>query len=149
MTYRPHPLYPAIQLSAEIQNLITQVAVTLGRLDGMTQLLPDPTILIRSFVRREAQLSSYIENTYAKYDELAQVSRAKDQRRLSEQAFETLNVERAIMAGVEAVVERRQPVTNALIRGLHEILLKRVSGRRMPGKVSAEASLHRQRSTRS
>lgn len=133
-TYRPLPLYPEVALTPDIQNLITVVEVTLGRLDGMTQLLPDPTILIRSFVRREAQLSSYIENTYAKYDELAEAAREKDRRRVSEQAFETLNAERAIMAGVTAVVDRQQPVNNALIRGLHEILLKDVRGDECRGK---------------
>lgn len=133
-TFRPNPLYPTFALTPEIQQLLTEVTVTLGRLDGMTQLLPDPTILIKSFVRREAQLSSYIENTFAKYDELAEAAGEKNKDKISEQTLETLNAERAIMAGVTAVAERQQPVSNALIRSLHEVLLGNVRGRECRGK---------------
>lgn len=127
-TFVPNPLYPEITLTSAVQRLITDVSVQLGRLDGMTQVLPDATILIRSFVRREAQLSSYIENTYARYDEVAAADRDSDRTRATAEAAETLNAERAILAGVAAVTERRHPVTNALIRQLHEVLLDRVRG---------------------
>ena len=134
LTFRPSPLYPPVAPSPALNRLITEVQITLGRLDGMTQLLPDPTILIRSFVRREAQLSSYIENTFAKYDELAEASQKEDRRHVPEQIKETQNAENAILAGVAAVVDRNQPVTNSLIRGLHEILLADVRGNECRGQ---------------
>jgi Fic family protein len=100
----------------------------------MTRLLPDPTILIRSFVRREAQLSSYIENTFANYDEIAAADSAGRRQNVSTEALETLNAERAILAGIEAVNQRHQPVTNSLIRQLHETLLDNVRGHECRGK---------------
>ncbi|MBC7782390.1 MAG: Fic family protein, partial [Burkholderiales bacterium] len=112
---------------------ISEVTVLLGRLDGMALTLPDPTILIRSFVRREAQLSSYIENTFAKYDEIAEADRAVDRSRTTGQVTETLNAERAILAGVKSVNDERRPVNNVLIRQLHEVLLKDVRGHECRG----------------
>jgi Fic family protein len=133
-TFVPHNLYPKFALNPQVQQLITEVCVQLGRLDGMVRVMPDPTILIRSFVRREAQYSSYIENTFAKYDEIAEADRQKGRREVSEQATETFNAERAILAGVTAVLERQQPVSNALIRQLHEALLNNVRGHECRGK---------------
>jgi Fic family protein len=106
----------------------------LGRLDGIALTLPEPTILIRSFVRREAQLSSYIENTYARYDEIADADHEEAPTSSNAQALETLNAERAILAGVRAVYERQQPVTNSLIRQMHEVLLTRVRGHETRGR---------------
>ena len=76
-TFDPNPLYPSFALTPAIQRLITEVEIRLGQLGGMTRVLPDAAILIRSFVRREAQLSSYIENTYARYDERSDVDRGR------------------------------------------------------------------------
>jgi Fic family protein len=135
-TYKPNPLYPPFRTTPSIDKSLTEVTVTLGRLDGMASTLPDPTILIRSFVRREAQLSSYIENTFANYEEVAEADRAEGRRRSAAgaQAAETLNAERAILAGVEAVVQRRRPVNNALIRQMHEVLMTDVRGHECRGR---------------
>lgn len=133
-TFCPATLYPVIKLTPAIQQLITDVEINLGRLDGMTKVLPDRAILIRSFVRREAQLSSYIENTYAKYDEMAVADREPKVERISAQVRETLNAERAIMAGVEAVVERQHPVNNALVRQMHSVLLAGTRGDHCRGR---------------
>jgi Fic family protein len=133
-TFSPNPLYPLLKLTPEIQQLITDVTINLGRLDGMTKVLPDPTILIRSFMRREAQLSSYIENTFAKYDEIAVAERDPLNARATSQVRETLNAERAILAGVDAVVERHHPVNNALVRQMHSVLLTGVRGHECRGE---------------
>ena len=71
LTFSPLPLPPALSLPMGLVRRVGIVENTLGRLDGTAKALPDRQILIRSFVRREAQLSSYIENTYARYDEVA------------------------------------------------------------------------------
>jgi len=130
----PDTLYPKAALTSTEPQLFEQVTVHLARLDGMTRLLPDPTILIRSFVRREAQLSSYIENTFANYDEIAEAERDNQRQQVKTQALETLNAEHAILAGLDAVNKRQQPVTNSLIRQLHEILLNDVRGHECRGR---------------
>src|SRR5688500_17335698 len=106
LTFAPSPLPPA-ELSFPMP-LLRQIGVvdnTLGRLEGTAKGLPDGRILIRSFVRREAQLSSYIENTYARYEDLA-VAEDDGRGEIAEPVRETLNAERAISAGIEAVFEQ-------------------------------------------
>ena len=107
-----------------------------GRLQGTALALPDPKILIRSFVRREAQLSSYIENTYARYDDVAAAAAAnqQDDRQptASNEVVETLNAERAIDVGVESVFTNGRPISNNLLRQMHAVLLRGVRGEECP-----------------
>lgn len=133
MTFRPHPLPPPIVNSPTLLKQVSAVDNLLGRIDGKADALPDKQILIRSFVRREAQLSSYIENTYARYEEVAAAQR-KHARPASDQVRETVNAEQAITAGVEAVFERGQPVTLNLIRQMHGVLLSDVRGHESRGR---------------
>ena len=123
----PDALPPMTNLSPATFKLACEVSTALGRLDGIASTLPDPTLLVRSFVRREAQISSYIENTYANYDA---VSDAEQEAALDLPApvRETVNAESAIRAGIAAVRDQGRPVTIGLIRELHSILLKGVRG---------------------
>ena len=135
LTFVPHPLPPTgWTVPPGLSQLISRVDNLLGRLDGTARALPDRRILVRSFVRREAQLSSYIENTYARYEEVAAADRAGRHGTLSEPVLETWNTQRAIDAGVDAVFERGQPVTVGLIRGMHELLLDRTRGHEVRGR---------------
>jgi Fic family protein len=134
LTFSPFPLPPALTLSPSLMRRIDVVANVLGRLDGTAKALPDRKILVRSFVRREAQLSSYIENTYASYDDVAVAEAGKIRGEIAGPVRETLNAERAINAGIEAVFEHGRPVTLQLIRQMHGILLQDVRGHESRGK---------------
>jgi Fic family protein len=135
LTFSPSPLPPAIVLPASLLRQISVVDNTLGRLDGTAKSLPDSRILIRSFVRREAQLSSYIENTYARYEDVAALdSGILPNAELAEPVRETLNAERAINAGIEAVFEQGRPINLQLLRKMHGILMEGVRGERSRGK---------------
>jgi Fic family protein len=128
-------LPPKLRLAPGDYNRVSEVSNLLGRLDGIARTLPDPTILIRSLVRREAQLSSYIENTFARFDEIAFADREERGSATADaQVIETLNAERAILAGVDAVFKRHQPITNGLIRQMHEVLLTGVRGHETRGR---------------
>jgi Fic family protein len=133
-TFAPAPLFPELSLPHSLLKQLSVVDNTLGRLDGTAKSLPDQKILIRSFVRREAQLSSYIENTYARYEDVAAAEGAGDQITTEDPAWETLNAERAIRAGIEAVFDRGRPVSLQLVRQMHGILLNRVRGHESRGK---------------
>ena len=60
---RPLPPDPAIQLDAELLDLLSRADRALGRLDGATEVLPNPELFVAMYVRREAVLSSQIEGT--------------------------------------------------------------------------------------
>jgi Fic family protein len=65
----PHPLPPAPPV---VWNglLFQRAGVSLGRLSGVTSLLPDPHLFLYSYVRKEALLSSQIEGTQSSLSEL-------------------------------------------------------------------------------
>jgi Fic family protein len=68
----PHllPPDPPLVLDAGIQELVEKAMLALGRLDGLTTALPDPTLFLYSYVRKEAVLSSQIEGTQSSLSDL-------------------------------------------------------------------------------
>ena len=66
----PLPPLPALELDAEIQELVQNAMLAVGRLDGLTTILPDPAIFLYSYVRKEAVLSSQFEGTRSSLSDL-------------------------------------------------------------------------------
>ena len=67
---RPLPPEPPLQIDARLQNLLDRANQALGRLDGVTLLLPDPDQFLYAYVRKEAVLSSQIEGTQSSLSDL-------------------------------------------------------------------------------
>lgn len=59
----PLPPRPAIDWTPALRGRFDAALVALGRLDAVTDLLPNAALLLYSFVRKEAVLSSMIEGT--------------------------------------------------------------------------------------
>jgi Fic family protein len=57
-------------IGAEMQSLLDRANQTLGRLDGITLLLPDPDLVLYSYVRKVVVLSSQIEGTQSSLSDL-------------------------------------------------------------------------------
>src|SRR5579872_265001 len=67
----PAPLPPAPPLRLDpLQRLLEQANQSLGRLDGLASVLPNLQLLIYSYVRKEAVLSSQIEGTQSSLADL-------------------------------------------------------------------------------
>jgi Fic family protein len=71
-TFLPKPLPPAppLALTLDDQDLIERANRSLGRLDSMTDLLPDTSLFLYFYVRKEAVLSSQIEGTQSSLSDL-------------------------------------------------------------------------------
>ena len=65
----PLPPYPSLDLSGLYQHL-DRANQFLGRLDGLTTLLPDTRLFLYLYVRKEALLSSEIEGTKSSFSDL-------------------------------------------------------------------------------
>jgi len=63
--HQPSPLPPEIIWTPQLVRILSQADHLLGRLAGEGRRLPNPHVLIRPFVRREAVYSSRIEGTQA------------------------------------------------------------------------------------
>ena len=65
VAYFPAPIPRAIELPASTILLLADAEASLGRLAGVGQLVPNPHLLIRPYLLREALSSSRIEGTQA------------------------------------------------------------------------------------
>jgi Fic family protein len=122
----PAPLPPSLDWSPPLIRALSEADLLLGRLAGEGRRLPNPHVLIRPFVRREAVLSSRIEGTQATLGELlaaeagAAVSRSPDDLR------EVGNYVVALEHGGARL--RDLPLSLRLIRELHGKLMQGVRG---------------------
>src|SRR5438128_3460188 len=57
------PPDPPVQISGELQLVLSEADRALGRLDGSIKTLPHPDLFVYMYVRKEAVLSSQIEGT--------------------------------------------------------------------------------------
>lgn len=57
------PPVPPIRMDSEMVRLLAEASLSLGRLDGVGALVPNPDLFVAMYVRQEAVLSSQIEGT--------------------------------------------------------------------------------------
>src|SRR5687767_6526827 len=66
----PLPPVPQVDWSPALRRRFDEALLALGRLDAITTLLPNASLLLYSFVRKEAVLSSMIEGTQSSLADL-------------------------------------------------------------------------------
>lgn len=130
----PNPLPPAFSWTPVLVATLSEADRALGELAGLGRALPNPHLLIRPFVRREAVLSSRIEGTQASLSELYAYEAV--QLTLFEptpDVREVYNYVRALEYGLERL--RELPLSLRLIREIHAKLMEGVRGEhQIPGE---------------
>lgn len=124
--YVPNPLPPNIEMDWELVGLLSKADSKLGELSGAGQLLPNPNLLIRPFIRREAVTSSRIENTQSGLDDLFFFEADETKPSLTSDVKEVLNYVRAMEHGIKRL--RELPISSRLICEIHGILMEGVRG---------------------
>lgn len=131
--YVPEPLPPPIEWSAGLAASLSAADRAIGRLAGEGRRLPNPHLLIRPFVRREAVLSSRIEGTQATLGELLAAEAGAVVDRSPADLHEVGNYVVALEHGVDRL--RAWPLSLRLVRELHDKLMRGVRGdRSAPGE---------------
>jgi Fic family protein len=120
----PLPPQPAVDLLALLPKLIAAERA-LGRLDGITVLLPRQELFLYMYVRKEAVLSSQIEGTQSTLGDLLRFETEAQAGQPLDDIREVSNYVDAMMYGLERLADL--PLSLRLIRELHERLLR--SGR--------------------
>lgn len=129
----PAVLPSTILLDSEAVQVLAEASQALGLLQGLVQSLPSPQILVRPFVRREAELSSRIEGTYADQEELVLFELDRYTAAGKPDVREVWNYVAAFEYGLRRL--RELPISLRLIRELHSKLMKGVrGGDRRPGE---------------
>lgn len=128
------PPEPPIQWTPVLRNRFDAALLALGRLDGVADLLPNAALLLYSFVRKEAVLSSMIEGTQSSLADLML-------HELDEQPGVPLDDVREVSLYVSALehgLKRLRggfPLSLRLLREVHSVLLGHGRGaRKSPGE---------------
>jgi Fic family protein len=120
------PDNPPIQYDTALIRLLTEADRSLGRLDGVTSILPNPDLFVAMYVKQEAVLSSQIEGTQSTLEDVLQFAvDAKGQDRPKD-VEEVVNYVSAMNYGLDRVHEL--PLSGRLIREIHGQLLRDVRG---------------------
>ena len=126
------PPSPPINIDSEMIKLLSDADRKLGRLDGITQILPNPDLFVAMYVRKEAVLSSQIEGTQASLTDV--LKNSDSEKRLDIE--EVVNYVSAMNYGLKRL--EHIPLSLRLIKEIHEKLLMGVRGsNRNPGEFRA------------
>jgi len=124
--YVPGPLPPALDYTPALVRALSDADRAIGRLAGEGGRLPNPHLLIRPFVRREAVLSSRIEGTQATLGELLAAEAGAHVDRSPDDLREVANYVVALEHGIRRL--ETLPLSLRLVRELHERLMRGVRG---------------------
>jgi len=130
----PLPPRPALQPDDGLVHQLERANVALGRLDGVSAALPDTRLFLYSYVRKEAVLSSQIEGTQSSLSDLMLFELDEVPGVPFDDVVEVSNYVAAMEHGL-ARIRGGMPLSNRLIREMHERLLARGRG---AGKAAGE-----------
>jgi Fic family protein len=119
-------LPPTLKTGTELLGPLSAADRAVGQLGGITMAMPNPRLLIRSFIGREAVLSSRIEGTQASLSDLFLFEMTRSGEEDVPDVLEVANYIRALDHGLDRL--RQIPLTLNLIRDIHRILLQGVRG---------------------
>ena len=130
----PLPPVPALALDGPLQRSLETATLALGRLDGVSTLLPDKEVFLYSFVRKEAVLSSQIEGTQSTLSDLLLFELDESPGVPLDDVVEVSSYVAALEHGLGRL-RGGFPLSNRLIREIHGVLLSRGRG---AGKAPGE-----------
>jgi len=131
---RPLPPAPPLDLGTKLQPLLESAVLALGRLDGVSRLLPDTSLFLYAYVRKEAVLSSQIEGTQSSLSDLLLYELEEAPGVPLDDVVEVSNHVAALDHGL-ARLRSGFPLSNRLLREIHGVLLARGRGsEKSPGE---------------
>ena len=130
----PLPPTPALELVGPVRNALDTALLALGRLDGAAATLPDAHLLLYTYVRKEAVLSSQIEGTQSTLDDLLAHELGEAPGVPVEDVAEVSRYVEAMTHGLQRLRDGF-PLSNRLLREMHGILLAAGRGaQKTPGE---------------
>ena len=128
----PLPPNPPVKIEGELQNLLSKADMSLARLDGLGYFLPNSSLFIAMFVKKEALLSSQIEGTQASLEDLFEFESGEKPDNINDVA-EVVNYIKALNYGIERLTDF--PMSLRLLKEIHLILMEGVrGGEKTPGE---------------
>ena len=130
---RPLPPEPPLEIAPELRKQIDDALLALGRLDGISDLLPDTSLFLYMYVRKEAVLSSQIEGTQSSLSDLLLFEIDEAPGVPNDDVREVSRYVRALEHGIQRV-RGGFPISGRLFREIHgELLAGGRGGEKSPG----------------
>ncbi len=130
----PLPPDPPIDWAPKLQGLMEKANQAVGRLDGLAHSLPDISIFLYSYIRKEAVLSSQIEGTQSSLSDLLLFEDKETPGVPLDDVQEVSNYVAAMNHGLKRL-KGGFPLSLRLIKEIHSVLLTKGRGNtKMPGE---------------
>lgn len=123
----PLPPRPPIDWTPELRRKFDQALLALGRLDSVSTLLPDTSLFLYMYVRKEAVLSSMIEGTRSSLSDLLLFELDQEPGVPLDDVREVSNYVAALDHGLRLLAEGL-PLSLRLLREIHGVLLTKGRG---------------------
>jgi Fic family protein len=123
---KPLPPDPPLIWDDELARLLSLAERALGRLDGESDILPNPDLFVAMYVNKEAVQSSQIEGTQASLTDIIAFEAAAAEPENPQDVEEVVNYVAALNYGLSRL--DTLPISNRLIREMHQRLLSGVRG---------------------
>lgn len=123
----PLPPRPPIDWTPELRSKFDQALLALGRLDSVSTLLPDTSLFLYMYVRKEAVLSSMIEGTQSSLSDLLLFELDQEPGVPLDDVREVSNYVAALDHGLH-LLEEGLPLSLRLFREIHGVLLTKGRG---------------------
>ena len=123
----PLPPSPPIEWSVELREKFDQALLALGRLDSVSALLPDTSLYLYMYVRKEAVLSSMIEGTQSSLSDLLLFEFEHQPGVPLDDVQEVSNYVAALNHGLKRLGEDF-PLSLRLLKEIHRVLLSKGRG---------------------
>lgn len=131
----PLPPEPGVEMCGELQKLFDQAHVSLGKLDAISEIVPNTHLFLYMYVRKEAVLSSQIEGTQSSLSDLLTHEVGEAVPVPQEDVAEVSNYVAALDHGLKRMREDDFPLSLRLLKEMHEILLRSGRGQNLaPGE---------------
>lgn len=130
----PLPPSPPVEWTPRLRETFDQALLALGRLDSVSQLLPDTSLFLYMYIRKEAVLSSMIEGTQSSLSDLLLFELDHAPGVPVADVQEVSNYVDALNFGISRINDGF-PLSLRLLREIHAILLSKGRGSsKMPGE---------------
>lgn len=130
----PLPPLPSIDWTPELRGKFDQALLALGRLDSVSVLLPDTSLFLYMYIRKEAVLSSMIEGTQSSLSDLLLFELDQEPGVPLDDVREVSNYVAALDHGLRRLAEGF-PLSLRLFKEIHGVLLNKDRGsQQTPGE---------------
>lgn len=124
----PLPPSPPIEWSSGLREKFDRALLSLGRLDSVSVLLPDTSLFLYMYVRKEAVLSSMIEGTQSSLSDLLMFEFDHQPGVPLDDAQEVSNYVAALNHGLKRLGEDF-PLSLRLLKEIHSVLMSKGRGK--------------------